>query len=103
MRDPNVSICAFPRFPLSAPNLCSKAPILHYATTPFLCSRSIRDVFCRLLCACALLDLFSPSQVFAQEDEYLRIYNAIEEADSLSAKQPQVALAKYREAQAALK
>src|SRR5258706_14293390 len=49
-----------------------------------------------------LLIVFWAGQARAQEEEYLRIYSLIEQADSLTAKQPQAALAKYREAQGAL-
>jgi hypothetical protein len=51
-----------------------------------------------------LLLIGSPLQSLTQENEYLRIYAMIEQADDLAAKkQPDKALAKYREAQSALK
>src|SRR4030095_15104942 len=41
-------------------------------------------------------------QAVAQEEEYSRIFNVVQEADGLAAKQPDKALTKYREAYAAL-
>jgi hypothetical protein len=55
------------------------------------------------LVVAALIVVSSAGGALGQEDEYLRIYGVIEQADSLNAKQPEAALAKYREAQAGLR
>ena len=57
--------------------------------------------FSRLLVLALAMALWT-GQAVAQDDEYLRIYNLIEQADSLSTNQPSAALPKYKEAQAAL-
>jgi hypothetical protein len=50
----------------------------------------------------AVVMLLWAGKADAQEDEYLRIYTVIQEADSLSTNQPAAALSKYQQAQAAL-
>ncbi len=59
-------------------------------------------IFAGLLAAVSILVL-RPGLAEGQDDEYLNIYNTIQQADSLvENKQPDAALAKYREAQNAL-
>jgi hypothetical protein len=61
-----------------------------------------RTYFSGLVVAVLLIALL-PARAEEPEDQYLRIYNLIEQADSLSTKgEPGPALAKYRQAQTAL-
>src|ERR1041385_8598368 len=56
----------------------------------------------RLLCASLVAGLFVCANVRAQEDQYVQIYNEIQEGDAALSEQPLQALNKYLKAQSDL-